>query len=234
MRYERRGTASARSSPSSRRAALAGLKTNSVDGMRLLDLAAALHHRAALLSDGDDQRFVRVRRIFVGREVGAQQAEAGEMPVPPILRRVPADRCAPWAIFTNTDAPCATSLRRHDRPPLARPRARRRPRPTPTSGMSPEPSSRRSRSLAGHRGAWLLRREVDGRTEFLALTLWDHAQAIEAFAGPDIAKSVVEPEARPCCQFDDFATHYEVAFRARLTDDGGRVPERPSGPDGLP
>ncbi len=37
---------------------------------RLLDLAAALDHRAALLGDGDDQGFVRVRRIFVGREVG--------------------------------------------------------------------------------------------------------------------------------------------------------------------
>ena len=58
-------------------------------GMRLLDLAAALDHRAALLGDGDDQRFVRVRRVFVGREVGTQQAEAGQMPVPPVLRRVP-------------------------------------------------------------------------------------------------------------------------------------------------
>ena len=67
--------------------------------------------------------------------------------------------------------------------------------------------------LAGHRGAWLLRREADGRTEFLAVTLWESRQAIEAFAGSDIDKAVVEPEARAVLvAFDDFATHYDVAF----------------------
>jgi heme-degrading monooxygenase HmoA len=70
-------------------------------------------------------------------------------------------------------------------------------------------------SLAGHRGAWLLRREVDGGAEFIALTLWETRQSIEAFTGPDISKSVVEPEARMAlAEFDDFATHYEVAFRS--------------------
>ena len=67
--------------------------------------------------------------------------------------------------------------------------------------------------LAGHRGAWLLRREAGGRTEFLAVTLWESRQSIEAFAGPDIDKAIVEPEARAVLvAFDDFATHYEVAF----------------------
>ncbi len=66
-------------------------------------------------------------------------------------------------------------------------------------------------SLAGHRGAWLLRRDVDGGTEFIALTLWESRQSLEAFTGPDIAKSVVEPEARAVLQsFDDFANHYNV------------------------
>ena len=38
---------------------------------------------------------------------------------------------------------------------------------------------------------------------------------IEAFTGPDISKSIVEPEGRAALQeFDDFATHYEVAFKA--------------------
>jgi hypothetical protein len=69
------------------------------------------------------------------------------------------------------------------------------------------------KDLAGHRGAWLLRREVDGSTEFIALTLWESRQSIEAFTGPDISKSVVEPEARAVLQaFDDFASHYDVAF----------------------
>lgn len=71
------------------------------------------------------------------------------------------------------------------------------------------------KDVDGHRGAWLLRREIDGHTEFVALTLWQSRQSIEAFTGPDISKSVVEPEARPVLSdFDDFATHYEVAFRS--------------------
>jgi len=70
------------------------------------------------------------------------------------------------------------------------------------------------KTMSGHRGAWLLRREVDGRTEFLALTLWESRQAIEAFAGHDIGKAVVEPEARAVlAEFDHFASHYEVAFK---------------------
>jgi hypothetical protein len=69
------------------------------------------------------------------------------------------------------------------------------------------------KELAGHRGAWLLRREVDGQTEFLAVTLWESRQAIEAFAGRDIGKAIVEPEARAVLsEFDDFANHYEVVF----------------------
>ena len=71
------------------------------------------------------------------------------------------------------------------------------------------------KDLAGHRGAWLLRREIDGVTEFVALTLWESGQSIEAFTGPDISKSVVEPEARAALSdFDDFASHYDVAFKS--------------------
>lgn len=69
------------------------------------------------------------------------------------------------------------------------------------------------KDLGGHRGAWLLRREVDGRTEFLAVTLWESRQAIEAFTGPDIGTAIVEPEGRAAlAEFDDFASHYDVAF----------------------
>jgi len=70
------------------------------------------------------------------------------------------------------------------------------------------------KDLAGHCGGWVLRRDVDGGTEFLAVTLWESRQAIEAFAGADIDKAIVEPEARAVlAEFDDFARHYEVAFR---------------------
>ena len=71
------------------------------------------------------------------------------------------------------------------------------------------------KALAGHRGAWLLRREVGGRVEFVVLTLWESRKAIAAFAGDDIEKAHVEPEARAVlAEFDEFATHYEVAFQA--------------------
>ena len=70
------------------------------------------------------------------------------------------------------------------------------------------------KDLAGHRGAWLLRRQADGHTEFLALTLWESLDSIRAFAGDDIATAIVEPEARAVlADFDDFARHYEVAFK---------------------
>jgi len=70
------------------------------------------------------------------------------------------------------------------------------------------------KDLEGHRGAWLLRRDADGGTELIALTLWESRESIESFTGPDISRSVVEPKARAVLQeFDDFATHYEVALK---------------------
>ncbi len=69
-------------------------------------------------------------------------------------------------------------------------------------------------TLADHEGAWLLRREADGRTEFLAVTFWESLDSIRSFAGDEIATAIVEPEARAVLSdFDDFARHYELAFR---------------------
>jgi hypothetical protein len=69
-------------------------------------------------------------------------------------------------------------------------------------------------TLAGHKGAWLLRREADGQAEFLAVTFWKSLDSIRSFAGDDIATAIVEPEARAVLSgFDDFARHYELAFR---------------------
>lgn len=71
-------------------------------------------------------------------------------------------------------------------------------------------------NLAGHRGASLLRREVDGLVEFLAITHWDSLDAIRSFTGEDIDKAVVEPEAQAALvQFDDFARHYEIGFTTK-------------------
>ena len=69
-------------------------------------------------------------------------------------------------------------------------------------------------TLAGHRGAWLLRREVGGEVEFLAVTFWESLDSIRSFASDDIDTAIVEPEARAVLSgFDDLARHYELAFR---------------------
>lgn len=69
--------------------------------------------------------------------------------------------------------------------------------------------------LTGHRGACLLERDLDGETEFTVLTFWDSTDSVKAFAGDDISVAVVEPEGRAALTaFDDFAIHYEVAFKA--------------------
>ncbi len=69
------------------------------------------------------------------------------------------------------------------------------------------------KALPGHGGATLMQREVDGQIELLAVTLWDSRAAIEAFAGSDISRAHVEPQARAVlASFDDFADHYEMAY----------------------
>ncbi len=67
------------------------------------------------------------------------------------------------------------------------------------------------RAIAGHRGAYLLRRAVDGAVEFAVLTLWDSMEAIRKFAGAQPEKAVVAPQAQALLsRFDDFVSHYEV------------------------
>jgi heme-degrading monooxygenase HmoA len=46
----------------------------------------------------------------------------------------------------------------------------------------------------GNRGAYLLRRDDEGVTEFTALSLWESVDAIRAFAGEDIEAAVLYPE----------------------------------------
>jgi len=71
------------------------------------------------------------------------------------------------------------------------------------------------KAIPGHVDAWLLRREVGGKTEFLAMTLWTSIEAIKTFSGGDVGVAIVEPEGRAALSdFDDFARHYDVAFRS--------------------
>lgn len=66
----------------------------------------------------------------------------------------------------------------------------------------------------GNRGAWMLRRDVGDRTEFVTFTLWDSVDAIRAFAGDDIEAAVYYPEDdRYLVERDDRVAHYEVTGR---------------------
>src|SRR5262245_37953324 len=67
----------------------------------------------------------------------------------------------------------------------------------------------------GNRGAWMLRRDVDDRTEFVMFTLWDSLDAVKAFAGDDYEDAVFYPEDdRFLIERDLHATHYNVAAAA--------------------
>jgi heme-degrading monooxygenase HmoA len=69
------------------------------------------------------------------------------------------------------------------------------------------------KEIAGHQGAYLLQREVDGRVEFLAVTLWDSIETIKSFSGPDPGRATIEPEGRAALlSFDEHASNYEVAY----------------------
>ncbi len=69
-------------------------------------------------------------------------------------------------------------------------------------------------AVAGHRGAYLLRRSVNGAVEFVVLTLWDSMEAVRRLAGQDAEKAVVDPEARAAlASFDDRVTHFEVVHK---------------------
>lgn len=74
------------------------------------------------------------------------------------------------------------------------------------------------RKLPGFNGACLLRRDIgeDGTVELTAHTFWQSQEVIRAFAGDDIAVSVVEPEAQAMLLgFDRAATHRTVVVDAR-------------------
>ena len=69
------------------------------------------------------------------------------------------------------------------------------------------------KEIAGSHGGYLLRREAEGKVEFLAVTLWDSIETVKKFAGPDPEVAIVEPEGRAAlASFDEFARHYEIAY----------------------
>ena len=67
-------------------------------------------------------------------------------------------------------------------------------------------------SHEGHRGSYLVRRDVDEGVEFATLTLWESLDAVKAFAGEDYEVAVVPDPARAVLsRWDERSVHYEVA-----------------------
>jgi heme-degrading monooxygenase HmoA len=67
--------------------------------------------------------------------------------------------------------------------------------------------------IAGHRGAQVLRREDAGRVEFMAISYWDTVAAIRQYAGTDISRAMVKPEARALlAEFDEIVNHYDMPY----------------------
>ena len=67
------------------------------------------------------------------------------------------------------------------------------------------------RKIEGFLGASLLREERGDEVEFLVLSRWASMDAVRAFAGTDISRAVVEPEAVAALKdYDRTVHHYEV------------------------
>jgi heme-degrading monooxygenase HmoA len=72
------------------------------------------------------------------------------------------------------------------------------------------------RETPGNEGVFMLRRIVDGRAEFMMITLWRDLDAVRSFAGDDVATAVFYP------RDDDYliereltAEHWEIVDRSQ-------------------
>jgi heme-degrading monooxygenase HmoA len=65
----------------------------------------------------------------------------------------------------------------------------------------------------GHRGSYLVRRDVGDEVEFATLTLWDSLDSVKAFAGEDHEVAVVpEPARAVLSRWDERSAHYDVVL----------------------
>jgi heme-degrading monooxygenase HmoA len=70
---------------------------------------------------------------------------------------------------------------------------------------------RECHATPGNRGVFVLRREIDGKAEFLFLSLWESMESIHAFAGPNLGKAVYYPEdSEFLLEMEPGVAHYEV------------------------
>ena len=69
------------------------------------------------------------------------------------------------------------------------------------------------RGTPGNRAAFILRRIDGGIAHFTTLTHWDSLDAIEAFAGADIARAKYYPEdAQFLLEFEPTVQHFELYY----------------------
>jgi heme-degrading monooxygenase HmoA len=67
------------------------------------------------------------------------------------------------------------------------------------------------KQVEGFLGAHLSQRTLNDEVEFVVFTRWTSMEAIQAFAGADVGKAVVEPGAVAALRsYDDRVQHYEV------------------------
>jgi heme-degrading monooxygenase HmoA len=65
--------------------------------------------------------------------------------------------------------------------------------------------------VPGHAGAYLLRRDLGARVEFMVLTLWESMGAVKKFAGTSVDRAVIAPAAQTMLErFDSTVRHYEI------------------------
>lgn len=69
--------------------------------------------------------------------------------------------------------------------------------------------------IAGHRGAYVLRRVAGSGVAFTVITLWESLDAIRTFAGDDVEAAVVPAAARALLgSWDERAVHWDVPLAA--------------------
>jgi heme-degrading monooxygenase HmoA len=70
----------------------------------------------------------------------------------------------------------------------------------------------------GNLGAWMLRRDREGVTEFVTFSLWESMDAVRAFAGEDPEQAVLYPDdERFLVERDDKVAHYEVTDEVNVS-----------------
>jgi len=68
-----------------------------------------------------------------------------------------------------------------------------------------------ARKIDGYRGIQLLRRDLDGESEFVTMMWFASLDAIRAFAGDDYTRAVVPPKAQALlARYDQRSAHFEA------------------------